>query len=421
MNYEQALNYIHDRKAHSAKPGLHRISALLERLGNPQKGLPFLHVAGTNGKGSTATMLASVLQEAGYRVGCFTSPFIYDFRERFCKNGQMICEEQLTLLAQKVEQAETQLIGEGMEQATEFEIVTAIGFLYFQDCDITILEVGLGGRFDATNVIEAPLVSVICALSLDHTEYLGNTLEAIAFEKAGIIKKGCPVVAYNDLPAEAMGVIKEQCTVKNAPLTVGGQGEPLSDGRFRYDGKEYVLTLRGEHQINNAVTAIETIKQISARFPCSEEAVRAGLKNAFIPSRLECIHKDPFIFIDGGHNKQGIDALLRAMDTMEELREPVVIFGMMKDKPYQYAVQKLALRAKAFLTVRPPLPRAMTAYDLKNMGDLFCDDCVACDDYRQAAQLAKEKCKNAVLVCGSLYMAGEMAKELKKLFSADKE
>ena len=420
MNYEQALNYIHDRKAHSARPGLHRISALLERLGNPQKGLPFLHVAGTNGKGSTATMLACILKEAGYKVGCFTSPFIYDFRERFAIDGRMIEKETLAALTKQVQTAEQVLMAEGLEMLTEFEIVTAIGFLYFRDCDITVLEVGLGGRFDATNVIEAPLVSVLCALALDHTEYLGDTIEKIAFEKAGIIKEGCPVVAYNDLPAEAMDVIKEQCNIKNAPLAVGSQAQALPHQQFRYDGKEYFLSLRGDHQINNAVTVLETIKRISDRFPCPEEAIRNGLKNAFIPSRLECIHKDPYVFIDGGHNKQGIDALLQAMDTMEELKEPVVIFGMMKDKPYQYAVQKMALRAKAFLTVQPPVPRAMTAYDLKNMGDLFCDDCVACDSYQEAARLAKEKCNGAILVCGSLYMAGEMAKELKKLFSVDK-
>ncbi len=420
MNYKQALNYIHDRKAHSAQPGLHRISALLERLGNPQKGLPFLHIAGTNGKGSTATMLASILKEAGYKVGCFTSPFIYDFRERFSINGQMIEQGTLATLAEQVQNAEQQLLTEGLEPLTEFEIVTAIGFLYFQNCDITVLEVGLGGRFDATNVIEQPLACVLCALSLDHTEYLGDTIEKIAAEKAGIIKAGCPTVLYNNNAAEAIKVIRDRCNDLQAPLTVCGLPDTVhtdAEGtRFTYEGEEYTLSLRGAHQANNAITALETLKQIAGQFPCKPEAIRSGLKKAFIPSRLECIHKDPYIFIDGGHNKQGIDALLQAMDRMPELAEPVIIFGMMKDKPYQYAVQKLALRAKAFLTVQPPVPRAMTAYDLKNMGDLFCDDCIACDSYQEAARYAKEKCNRAILVCGSLYMAGEMAEELKKFF-----
>ncbi|MBQ7034206.1 MAG: bifunctional folylpolyglutamate synthase/dihydrofolate synthase [Clostridia bacterium] len=422
ISYEQALNYIHARKAHSAKPGLHRIAALLEQLGNPQKGLPFLHIAGTNGKGSTATMLASVLQAAGYKVGCFTSPFIYDFRERFAINGRLISEEQLARLAVQVQAAEQTLTREGMEPLTEFEVVTAIGFLYFKEenCDITVLEVGLGGRFDATNIIDQPLLSVLCSISLDHTEFLGDTIEQIAFEKAGIIKKNCPVVLYNRNPADAIDVIRAQCIAKNAPLTMGEQPKEISlheDGStFLYKGTSYSLSLRGEHQIYNAITAIEALYQIRNQFPFTEEQLQKGLQQAHIPARLECIHSEPFIFIDGGHNREGIDALVKAMDTIDALKEPVVIFGMMRDKPYQYAVQKLAMRAKAFLAVQPPLPRAMTAFDLKNMADLFCDDCTACDSYSQAAKLAKEKCNRSILVAGSLYLTGDMAKELKKLF-----
>lgn len=416
MTYRQAIDYIHSRKVHSAQPGLDRIAALLEKLGKPQKGLLFLHIAGTNGKGSTATMLAAVLQKAGYKTGLFTSPFIYDFRERYRVDGEMISRETLALLTERVQKA-----AEGME-LTEFELVTAIGMLFFREsgCQITVLEVGLGGRFDATNVIEAPLASVICSISLDHTEYLGDTVEQIAFEKAGIIKKGCPVVLYNSNPEAAVQVIRDRCAQLNAPLTVGGQAELLrsdeAGNRFIYKGTEYTVSLRGPHQVNNAITVIETLEQIKSRFPYTEEQLKAGLREAYIPSRLECIHKEPYIFIDGGHNKEGIDSLLRAMDTMEELKEPVIIFAMMKDKPYQYAVQKLAMRAKAFLTVQPPVPRAMTAFDLKNMADLFCDDCVACDSYEQAAGLAKEKCGSSILVAGSLYMAGDMANELKKLF-----
>lgn len=416
MTYSQAMDYIHNRKAHTARPGLERMTALLEKLGNPQKGLLFLHIAGTNGKGSTATMLAAVLQRAGYKTGLFTSPFIYDFRERFAVNGVLISREKLAELTERVQQAAA-----GIE-LTEFEIVTAIGMLFFQEsgCDITVLEVGLGGRFDATNVIEAPLASVICSISPDHTQYLGDTVEKIAFEKAGIIKKGCPVVLYNSNPEEVVAVVRERCAELNAPLTVGGQAEILSSdtegNRFIYKGTEYAISLRGPHQVNNAITAIETLEQIKDRFPYTQEQLQAGLKEAYIPSRLECIRKEPYIFIDGGHNKEGIDSLLRAMDTLEELKEPVIIFAMMKGKPYQYAVQKLGQRAKAFLTVQPPMSRAMTAFDLKNIAELFCDDCVACDSYEQAAKLAKEKCGGSILVAGSLYMAGEMANELKKLF-----
>ena len=418
MNYSQALHYIHDRKAHVAQPGLQRIMALLERLGNPQKGLPFLHIAGTNGKGSTATMLACVLQEAGYKTGLYTSPFIYDFRERFVVNGKMISEETLARLTEQVQNA-----AEGLE-LTEFEIVTAIGFLFFKEenCDIVVLEVGLGGRFDATNVIDAPLASVICSISLDHTEFLGDTVEKIAAEKAGIIKKDCPTVVYNGNPAGAVEVIRKRCEEMNSAFAMGEQATTLSSdaegNRFLYKGEEYAVSLRGPHQVGNAVTVLETLTLLkeSGKVTFTEKNVKDGLKRAYIPSRLDCIHRDPYVFIDGGHNLEGIDALLRAMDTMEELKDPVIIFGMMKDKPYQYAVRQLASRAKTFLTVQPPMPRAMTAFDLKNMADLFCDDCTACDSYQEAAKRAMEKNGRTILVCGSLYLAGDMANELKKLF-----
>ena len=415
MTYEQALDYIHRHNAHSARPGLHRISALLEQLGNPHKaGLPLLHIAGTNGKGSTATMLASVLKEAGYKVGCFTSPFIYDFRERFAINGKMIETERLAELTEQVMQAEQFLD----EQPTEFEIVTAIGFLYFQGCDIIVLEVGLGGRFDATNIIDQPLASVICSISLDHTEFLGNTIAEIAYEKAGIIKKNCPTILYGKNTQEAIDTIQKRCDELSSPLTLCSPTELIScdiDGTsFCYKEQDYFVSLRGAHQADNAAVAIETLLQIRDRFPFTQEHLQEGLKNAFIPSRLECLAHDPYIFIDGGHNKDGIDMLLSAMDQWDELKNPTIIFGMMKDKPYQYAVRQLASRAKTFLTVQPPLPRAMTAYDLKNMADLFCDDCIACDSYEQAAKLAMEKQSGCILAAGSLYLAGELAKELKK-------
>ena len=416
MTYEQALDYIHRHNAHSAKPGLHRISALLEQLGNPHKtGLPLLHIAGTNGKGSTATMLASVLKEAGYKVGCFTSPFIYDFRERYTINGKMIEKEQLAAFTEQVMLAEQHFD----EQLTEFEIVTAIGFLYFQECDIVILEVGLGGRFDATNVIEKPLASVICSISLDHTEFLGNTVAEIAFEKAGIIKAGCPAILYGKNSQEAIDVIENQCKELSAPFTLCKPTKLMESSingtAFRYKGNEYFVSLRGAHQADNAAVVLETLGLIQQQFPCTDEQIRKGLKNAFIPSRLECMHRDPYVFIDGGHNKDGIDMLLKAMDQWDELKNPTIIFGMMKDKPYQYAVRQLASRAKTFIAVQPPLPRAMTAYDLKNMAGLFCDDCIACDSYEQAARTAMKKQNGCILAAGSLYLAGEIARELKKL------
>ena len=420
ISYEQALQFIHRRRTTDVGAGLHRITALLEQLGNPQKGLPFIHIAGTNGKGSTATMLASVLKEAGYKTGCFTSPFVFDFRERFAINGCMISKEELVALTRQVQQACDRLT----EQPNEFEVVTAIGMLWFkaQQCEAVVLEAGLGGRYDATNVIRDPLACVICSISMDHTALLGDTLEQIAKEKAGIIKPERPVILYAPNPAEAVEVIRNEATAMNAPLIMGQptQGICHQEGcTFTYKGVDYTLSLRGAHQINNAVTAIETLHTLKAEgaITFTEAQVQAGLQKAYIPCRLECIGKDPYIYADGGHNREGIDSLVAAMDQMETLKDPVIIFGMMKDKPYQYAIQKLAMRAKAFLCVSPDLPRAMTTFDLKNIADLYCDDCVACDSYRQAAALAKEKCGRAILVAGSLYMLGDMTQELKKVFN----
>ncbi len=417
MTYKQALQFIHNRKTLDIAPGLHRITALLEQLGNPQKGLPFLHIAGTNGKGSTATMLTSVLCEAGYKTGCFTSPFIFDFRERFMVNGTMISEEELSALAEQVQTACVCL----SEQPNEFEVVTAIGFLWFQkqQCDIVVLEAGLGGRYDATNVIEAPLASILCSISLDHTAQLGNTIEEIALEKAGIIKKNCPLILYAPNPKKAVEIIAKEAQKLDAPLIMGEPtvGHCHSNGcDFTYRGKDYSISLRGAHQINNAVTVIETLHALKNQLPVTEEQSLSGLKKAYIPSRLDCICKDPYIFTDGGHNREGIDSLVAAMDQMEELKDPVIIFAMMKDKPYQYAIQKLAMRAKSFLCVAPPFPRAMAAFGLRNIAELYCDDSIACDSYEEAAALAKEKCENAILVSGSLYMIGDMTKELKKVF-----
>lgn len=422
MTYSQALRYIHAHKTHGARPGLHRILPLLEKLGRPQEGMPVLHVAGTNGKGSTATMLAAVLREAGYKTGCFTSPFIYDFRERYAINGVIISEKELAETAARVKDAEDALLAEGLERPTEFEIVTAIGLLFFKSCDVTVLEVGLGGRFDATNVVENPLAAVLCSISLDHTAYLGDTVGKIAREKAGIIKPGRPAVLCCGNPEEALAEIRARCAALDAPLILCGQPEScaadVNGSRFVYKGESYSIALRGEHQIHNAITAIETLEYLKNTGVLSYTAsqLKQGLQKAYLPSRLECIHQDPYIFIDGGHNREGIDILLRAMDTMKELRDPVIIFGMMQDKPYQYAVRKLAERARAFLTVQPPVPRAMTAYDLNNIASLYCDDTAACSGYEEAARLAQKKCGGSILVAGSLYITGAMTTALKKIF-----
>ncbi len=421
MNYQEALNRIHTYKPHGPRPGLERMAALMQRLGDPERDLPFLHIAGTNGKGSTATMLAAVLQEAGYKVGLFTSPFIYTFRERYRINGQLIGEQEFADLAEEVFAAV-----EALEKPfTEFELVTAIGFLYFKrnGCDVVVLEVGLGGRFDATNVIPAPLASVICTVSMDHTEFLGDTLTAIAGEKAGIIKKGCPTILYDAAAPEVKAVVEERCKELKAPL-IHGCTEALTDircdekgTRFLYYGISYQLGLKGEHQAHNAVTVLETLfylrEQGKLRF--TEEQLRAGLQKAYIPARLEQLNQSPAIFADGGHNIEGIDSLCRAIGQMEALQRPVILFGMMKDKPYQYALQHLGLLAGAMIFPHQENPRAKNAQELCDIAGVYCDDTRVAESFTEAARLAlKIADGRPILIAGSLYIIGDLAKELKK-------
>ncbi len=422
MIYQDALNRIHSYKPHGPKPGLERITALMQQLGDPEKDLPILHIAGTNGKGSTATMLASVLQEAGYKVGLFTSPFIYTFRERYRINGKLIQEQEFADLAEEVFAA-----ADPLEMPfTEFELVTAIGFLYFKrnGCDTVVLEVGLGGKFDATNVIQQPLASVLCTVSLDHTEFLGNTLEAVAGEKAGIIKAHCPVILYDKSAPEVRDVVAQKCRESDAPL-IQGNAEKLTDLQtgeegtsFYYKGIAYQLGLKGEHQAHNAITVLETLFYLRAQgtIRFTKEQLQAGLKKAYIPARLEQLNRSPAIFADGGHNTEGIDSLCRAIQQMEALKEPVILFGMMRDKPYQYALQHLGLLAGAMIFPKQENPRAKNARELCDIAGIFCEDCRVAENFAEAAKYALEIANGRpILIAGSLYIIGDLAKEFKKL------
>ncbi|PWM38510.1 MAG: bifunctional folylpolyglutamate synthase/dihydrofolate synthase [Clostridiales bacterium] len=427
MNYRQALDFIHAQHAHGTKPGLHRIKALMQQLGNPQERLKFIHIAGTNGKGSTATMIASVLQQAGYRTGCYTSPYVFDFRERFTVNGRMIPQKRLASLTQQVQSAAGRLIENGLEPPTEFELVTAVGLLYFLECgcEIVVLEVGLGGRFDATNIIQKPLAAVICSISMDHTEYLGDTLEKIAFEKCGIIKPGCPVVLYCKNTKEVQTVVSSRCREMNAELHTGDPEaleqlfDPAGGTLFAYRGVPFRLSLLGKYQCFNAVTAIETLTLLRAKkqITFTDDQLKTGLQNAYIHARLDQIHAQPPIIIDGGHNVEGINSLCEALDSNSTLSEPVIIFGMMRDKPYQYAIQKLALRAKAFICIGLPVSRAMPAHELRDIASLYCANSYACDSEAEAALLARDLCGGgAIVAAGSFYLAGGMTRALKKIF-----
>ncbi len=422
MNYDQAMQYIHGIMRFGSKLGLERMRELMRRLGDPQNKLKFIHVAGTNGKGSTVTILAEILQCSGYRVGKYTSPYVYDFRERIAIDGKMISKDALCLWTERISAVCTAMEQDGWDAVTEFEVVTAMAFCYFQqqNCDIVVLEVGLGGRFDATNVIGRPLVAVITALSLDHTAILGNTIEQIAFEKAGILKEGCPCVIYPDQPIGAMETIRDICAQRKCPLVIPDLqaldvlSTDLNGNRFMYKGTEYRQQLIGEYQIQNGITVLETVECLNAQgISVKEQAVREGMLQCRMLARFEKISHHPLIIMDAGHNPQGIDALAGLLDQMEGRRIRVV-FAVMKDKEYTYAIDQLARRAHRFYGVDLDLPRALSAAEIVRLARPACPDSVAFCDVGQAIEQALDDIgEDCLLICGSFYIMEQAVAALK--------
>lgn len=416
MNYSQALNYIHSQKRFGPKPGLERITKLLSLLGNPQEKLRFVHVAGTNGKGSTTVMTASVLKEAGYRTGLFISPFVLDFRERFQVNGEMIPEDALLRLVERVRPFVEEMRQNG-EIVAEFELVTALGMLYFYEerCDIVCLEVGIGGRFDATNVIGTPLAAVVAAISYDHTDILGDTLEQIAFEKAGIIKRNTDVVCYAEQPPEALAVLMERCTQTGSRLTLPSMGTvqihemtPFGSS-FSYGDEPYRLRLAGEHQIINALSVIETVQILRWKgFGITEGQLSAGLKAASFPARFEVLARRPLTVLDGAHNPDGAKALAKALSFVKGKKAAVV--GMLGDKAYEALLREIGPQCETIIAVDINSPRALSKEALCMAAQRYCSDCVPAEDYRTALRLAREAAggEGAVVICGSLYLAAEI-------------
>ncbi len=414
MNYQEALAFIHKKNNFSASPGLERMRELCKLLENPQDGLKFIHVAGTNGKGSTVTMIACALEDAGYRVGKFTSPFIYEFRERIEINGKMITEAELCAVTEKVAAA----CAEAKEQPTEFEIVTAIAFLYYkeQGCDYVVLETGLGGRLDATNVIRDPLVSVICSISLDHTQILGSTEEAIAFEKAGIIKKDCPCAVYPANSEQVTNIFKDICRQRHAffhkpDISKLNIKSTLNNKcTFEYKGVKYSPAMLGKYQIYNALTAICALEILNI----DSQFIASGIGRARALGRYEIISQKPRIILDVGHNPGGIESLKKSLKNDKKIKNLTVIFGVLKDKNYPFAIREVASAANKIICITPDSPRAMSAAETAQIAELFCSDCYACDDIRDAVQRALSGLgEGTLLICGSFFIIGKTVKELK--------
>ena len=369
MTYEEALNAIHAVHWQGHKPGLERTRALLSALGDPHKALRFVHVAGTNGKGSTAAMLDSCLRAAGYRTGLFTSPYINRFNERVQVDGVPIPDGDLVRLVERVQPAAAAMA----DTPTEFEFITALGMLWFaeQRCDIVVLEVGLGGALDSTNVIDPPECAVITALGLDHVKELGPTLADIAAAKAGIIKPGAPAVSYGGAP-EADRVIAAAARACGAPLTVVDftrlrlRGAGLDGQTFDFDGLDgLTLPLLAGYQPRNAAVAVTALRALRARgWDIPDEAIRRGLASVRWPGRFELLRRSPPFLLDGSHNAHGMRATADSLRSLFPGQKFVFLVSIMADKDADEMLRLLLPLAKAFVTVTAPSPRAIPAADL---------------------------------------------------------
>lgn len=407
MNYNEALNYIHSLGNFSMPASLERIKEVLEKLGNPQKKIKAIHIAGTNGKGSVSAMIANVFKTAGYKTGLFISPFIIDFRERIQINGEYISEKDLCVYAETVKETGVKL--------TEFEFITAVAFLYFSkhNVDILVCETGLGGRFDATNALENKKVCVITKIGLDHTAILGNTIEKITQEKCGILRD-CPVVTTFNQTTQALNVIKKHTDKLYIPETESLSVQKCDIGNtYIYKGKKYNLKLSGDYQIENALVAQKAIEISGYDIP--DNIICEGLKNTFFPARMEIISEKPLVVLDGAHNPDGASVLKKEL--LKHSGEVTAIIGMMKDKDYPEFLKTTLSCCKYAVAVEVEgMPRSLSAEELCETANKYCKTSVA-KNYTEAMQKAKSISDGKpIFVFGSLYLASAIRNFLKEFF-----
>jgi dihydrofolate synthase / folylpolyglutamate synthase len=434
LAYQEALDYLYSFVDYSLTRGfrfspekfdLGRMVAFLELLGNPHRSYPVIHVAGTKGKGSTAALIASALQAAGYRVGFYTSPHLQEYTERIQVNGQSISESRLVHLVEYVKPYVADV-----ERLTTFEITTAIGFLYFarEKVDVAVVEVGLGGRLDATNVVD-PLLSVITSLSMDHMSVLGDTLEKIAFEKAGIIKSGKPVVSAIQKP-EALQVIEQIAGERGCPLILVGRDSHYASGTHSLDGQSLevwnnqgrrahlTIPLLGQHQVENAATAFAALQVAAEKgLIVSDEALRRGFASVRWPARFEVLRKEPLLIVDSAHNRDSALRLRQAMDDYLPGRPVVLLFGASEDKDIEGMFAELMPRVRYVVATQSVHPRAMEAAQLVELADKFGRPAEAVMPLEKALAAALKQAGSdaAVLAAGSLFIAAAVRETWHKM------
>ena len=424
MTYQETLDYIHNVNWCFCKPGLERTRELCEKLGNPEKTLRYIHVAGTNGKGSTCAMLESILRAAGYKTGLYTSPYVRRFNERMQVNGEPISDEELIEITGQVRKFADAMT----DKPTEFELITAIAFEYFyrQKVDVVVLEVGMGGRLDSTNVIENPLLSIITGIAFDHIAQLGNTLHAIAAEKAGIIKEGRPALFGGKTSGSACRTVGAVAQMRHAPFyrvdrsTCKVKEYRLDGTVFDYEEYEDLeLSLLGTYQPFNAATVLTAVKLLREQgMEISEEAVRKGLKSVRWQARFELVCKDPVVIFDGGHNPQGVEAAVKSITKYFPDQKVNLLSGVMADKAYDEMIEQIKTVAAKVFTVTPNNPRALAAEEYAGYFRNHKIESEGFDSVESGIRAAMRDSRenHRPLIClGSLYLYEEFYEKIQKI------
>ena len=408
--------------------GLDRMNELLLRLGDPHRDLEVIHVAGTNGKGSICRYIYEMLRAGGYHTGLFTSPYLEVFNERIEIDGEYITDEEIEQYGQKVIEAADAMVADGWESPTEFEVVTALAFLYFHEigCDFCVLEVGLGGRGDSTNVVEKPLCSVIASISLDHTDRLGSTIPEIAFEKAGIIKQGCPVVISTELD-DARAVFRKKASDMRAPLFDASRTdvkvvrEDLEGTSFTVTILEHLyrgirISMGGGYQVQNAVSALYavTILRQQGKLELSDREIKEGMQKAKQMGRMEILARDPFVIIDGAHNPDASLQLAKTCGKYFVDKKILMVTGILADKDVDQVLDNFRTITDEFIVTEPPNPRKM---DAQTLADKLAARGAHCTAVAEPVEAAKEAVSrrmdhDLVLFTGSLYLIGSIRRTI---------
>jgi dihydrofolate synthase/folylpolyglutamate synthase len=426
-SYVDTLNWIHSHLRLGIKPGLKRMEWMMERLGHPERNIKSIHVGGTNGKGSTVSFIRSILQEAGYQVGTFTSPYIEQFNERISVNGAPISNDEMIILANKIKPLAEELEHTELGAPTEFEVITAMSFYYFgklKPADFVLYEVGLGGRFDSTNIIH-PILSVITTIGLDHMAILGDTIEQIAFEKAGIIKSGVPVITGVQ-QEEAIEVIAKKAKEKMARLYLINKNfsilasQSTAEGEFftyqseRTTYQHLFITMKGSHQVLNASLAVKAIEYLQTYLSVQIEEIhiRAGLEKMYWIGRFEKLQDKPTIIIDGAHNREGIRELAKTVKVHLTNQPITVVFSALEDKPLDEMVTQLDLIATSIIYTSFDFPRVASAEKLYSLQPLV--KAKAVENFKDAIDQALGNKDHAIIITGSLYFISQVRQYLKE-------